>query len=751
MTLHVHDFRAPAGSLTAAWLVYFLFLFSLMESQARLSPLSSTLFSDLASNRGLCHFSSPSPAVGAVGASGVGSLAAAGRHAASAKCLRRLPLSSHRNPRRNPHARRLDALLKPPPQKWSDGSSDPEAPVSDTGSFCLRTVRFCLSQGPSRARNLPRRYHPSTLASTFFSPLVLTKRPRRSWPHLDDSGRLRRSSLNHPRRPPLNHPRRSSLNHPRRPPLNHPRRSSLNHPRRSPLNHPRRPPLNHPRRSSLNHPRRSPLNHPRRPPLNHPRRSSLNHPRRPPGVPGFVGLDLIKIFGRLADVSTVGSVIASPVSSPAAAASLILGVYEHVAERARRRGPELFHPGASTTTEETPRETGGLVSTACSCGSTRQTAGVSLAHLTHRECRPDVGDPERFTSDGARRGGDTGVDKEAASVEGEANWDWDAWLMREREKWLSGTHHSLLIQKKARFKGRGRRVLSDKKKWEVLFDRTSAPATTGPVEATASGTGSCAFDLKQGGSGQSPRGGNEDEVASRQGRVPGEGAQSQGYGAPLSKTGLIPTSGEGEKQPLSQGSLHLIGEGLDRQAFEERLLKSKFLWPLQPNNGAALRSIQYMPAAYELFLSVARRVRNAPGGHQEEDNEDNSEDYAGDPTHAPRQRGQQRKKRSPYERVNQFLQTSPVAPDAVDCVWRALTRVVTGPFGEVLPPRTSLSCPTLAAVSDTQGLNSGRRLYRGDFLRSIWEWAPADGFVDWESFLFFLDEVPSDGVESLFN
>ncbi|CBZ55382.1 conserved hypothetical protein [Neospora caninum Liverpool] len=610
MTLHVHDFRAPAGSLTAAWLVYFLFLFSLMESQARLSPLSSTLFSDLASNRGLCHFSSPSPAVGAVGASGVGSLAAAGRHAASAKCLRRLPLSSHRNPRRNPHARRLDALLKPPPQKWSDGSSDPEAPVSDTGSFCLRTVRFCLSQGPSRARNLPR---------------------------------------------------------------------------------------------------------------------------------------------RLADVSTVGSVIASPVSSPAAAASLILGVYEHVAERARRRGPELFHPGASTTTEETPRETGGLVSTACSCGSTRQTAGVSLAHLTHRECRPDVGDPERFTSDGARRGGDTGVDKEAASVEGEANWDWDAWLMREREKWLSGTHHSLLIQKKARFKGRGRRVLSDKKKWEVLFDRTSAPATTGPVEATASGTGSCAFDLKQGGSGQSPRGGNEDEVASRQGRVPGEGAQSQGYGAPLSKTGLIPTSGEGEKQPLSQGSLHLIGEGLDRQAFEERLLKSKFLWPLQPNNGAALRSIQYMPAAYELFLSVARRVRNAPGGHQEEDNEDNSEDYAGDPTHAPRQRGQQRKKRSPYERVNQFLQTSPVAPDAVDCVWRALTRVVTGPFGEVLPPRTSLSCPTLAAVSDTQGLNSGRRLYRGDFLRSIWEWAPADGFVDWESFLFFLDEVPSDGVESLFN
>ncbi|KEP65873.1 UNVERIFIED_CONTAM: hypothetical protein HHA_315310 [Hammondia hammondi] len=469
----------------------------------------------------------------------------------------------------------------------------------------------------------------------------------------------------------------------------------------------------------------------------------LNPTRQRHWVPGFLGLDLIKIFGRLADVSTVGSVIASPVSSPATAAPLILGVYENVVDLARSRKEELFHPIEKSTKERT-RGADDLVSTDDYYGSAGQTEGDSVRNQKKRKRCPEVRDSGRLPSDGAGRDGATDDKEPATTMEWETNWDWDAWLMKEREKWLSGTHQSLLIKKNALVKGRRRSAaLSGKKKWEELFDRTFTVDTHGQVDGTDSGKNRCALELTQGGSARSPKDGNEQDVLTRQEKVSGAGAQFQcsGFLRPQTSVSLMPVSGEGKKGTRSRGSQHILGEGLDRQAFEESLLKSKFMWPLQPNNGAALRSIQYMPA---------RRVRNTPGG-QQDDTDVGSGEYAGDPTSTRGARRYQRKKKSTYERVNQLLQASPVSSDAIDCVWRALTRVVTGPFGEVLPPRVSLSCPELEALNDTQGVTSGRLLYRGDFLRSIWEWAPADGLVDWESFLFFLDEVPSDGVEPLFN
>nr|PIM00789.1 hypothetical protein TGCOUG_315310 [Toxoplasma gondii COUG] len=471
--------------------------------------------------------------------------------------------------------------------------------------------------------------------------------------------------------------------------------------------------------------------------------SPWNPTRQRHWVPGFLGLDLIKIFGRLADVSTVGSVIASPVSSPATAAPLILGVYENVVDLARSRKEELFHPSGESTKERT-RVADDLVSTDDYCGSTGQTEGDSVRNQRKRKRCPEMRDSDRLPGDGTGSDGATNDKEPATTVQWETNWDWDAWLMKEREKWLSGTYQSLLIKKNALVKGRRRSTaLSGKKKWEELFDRTLTLETKGQVDGTDPGKNSCAPGLKQGGIARSSKDGNEEGLVARQEKVSGAGAQFQccGFLHPQTSVSLRPVSGEGLKGTLSRDSQHVIGEGLNRQAFEESLLKSKFIWPLQPNNGAALRSIQYIPA---------RRVRNTAEGHQD-DTDGGSGENTGESTRTRGARRHQRKKISTYERVNQLLQASPVSSDAIDCVWRALTRVVTGPFGEVLPPRVSLSCPELEALNDTQGVTSGRLLYRGDFLRSIWEWAPADGLVDWESFLFFLDEVPSDGVEPLFN
>lgn len=47
-----------------------------------------------------------------------------------------------------------------------------------------------------------------------------------------------------------------------------------------------------------------------------------------------------------------------------------------------------------------------------------------------------------------------------------------------------------------------------------------------------------------------------------------------------------------------------------------------------------------------------------------------------------------------------------------------------GPYGEVLPLGVPPPHPDLGALSSS---NPARRLCRGDLLRSIWEWAPADG------------------------
>ncbi|PFH35920.1 hypothetical protein BESB_055710 [Besnoitia besnoiti] len=417
-----------------------------------------------------------------------------------------------------------------------------------------------------------------------------------------------------------------------------------------------------------------------------------------------------QIFGRLADVSTVGSVIASPVASPAAAAPMVLDVHEHVVSLVRSRQPELLRGCQEETAPESRQPRQG-----CGGASPVRDEWGFLAQL-----------PAASAAEGAPR---------------MANWDWAAWLAAERAKWVGGTHQSLLIQKKAFIKGRTRRRgTHDRKKWELLFERaTPFRETEGGEEALDSGSENHASEpqrrkaarlLRDLGAAESSAASGDSKTQPRPSSLPTE--TSTRIASPLA----------GHTAP------YLNGNGLDFQDFVESLLKAKFSWPLQPNSGAAQRSIQYMPAAYDLFLSAARRL---PEGREKTNEDEPGESKDPEDQQSGSTRRHRRKKRSTYEKVNSLLQAEPISPDAIECVWRALTRLVSGPFGEVLPSRGSLPHPELEVLRRVNRPESGRRLYRGDVLRSIWEWAPADGLVDWESFLFFLDEVPADGVEPLLN
>ncbi|KAL8443458.1 hypothetical protein Emed_006813 [Eimeria media] len=63
-------------------------------------------------------------------------------------------------------------------------------------------------------------------------------------------------------------------------------------------------------------------------------------------------------------------------------------------------------------------------------------------------------------------------------------------------------------------------------------------------------------------------------------------------------------------------------------------------------------------------------------------------------------------------------------------------------------PLSLRSVPECVFRSFLKGAGSGSSLLcREDVLRCIWSWAPADGTVDWEQFLFSLDEIPSDGLQ----
>ncbi|PHJ20727.1 hypothetical protein CSUI_005428 [Cystoisospora suis] len=415
----------------------------------------------------------------------------------------------------------------------------------------------------------------------------------------------------------------------------------------------------------------------------------------------FVGLDLVKIFGRLTDISTVGSVVASPVASPALAAREILAVYEHLAPKLSKKrkdsesvefpaaGKEGSHSGSRRRNRFSPGFEQNSSVASHDIGESTAAFNVNV--------RQTEGGAESASPPLGRKNDEPSSQIEPGAIPG---WDWEAWLASEQMKWLSSTQESMLVQKTGALKrrgtlNRGRASCAPRKKWELLF----LPK------------------LQQGRRTDREEGMND-------------GEESEGP----------------SRKNLNSLKSTKPGPALDRKEFEEKLMTMKFAWPLQPNAGAALcPTIQYMPAAYSVFLEVARGLDDPRNGGEEDfSGISSSPDGSSDGLH----RKSRARRKSVYERVGTALQNSPIAADAIDCVWRALTRVIHGPYGEVLPLGVPLPHPDLYILSPS---NPSRRLCRGDMLRCIWEWAPADGLVDWESFLFFLDQVPADGAERLLN
>lgn len=134
---------------------------------------------------------------------------------------------------------------------------------------------------------------------------------------------------------------------------------------------------------------------------------------------------------------------------------------------------------------------------------------------------------------------------------------------------------------------------------------------------------------------------------------------------------------------------------LSLQEFSKQIHALSFVWPTTINTGQAPLNIRFVPVVNEEFLATCRRMRNEPWIDT------------------------RNKKRFSWRQVNDFMGKEPISNDALECVFRSL----------------------LAGAG-----SNGPCLCREDFLRCIWKWAPADGMVDWEQFLFFMDEAPENGL-----
>ncbi|KAL8275289.1 hypothetical protein Esti_000738 [Eimeria stiedai] len=138
--------------------------------------------------------------------------------------------------------------------------------------------------------------------------------------------------------------------------------------------------------------------------------------------------------------------------------------------------------------------------------------------------------------------------------------------------------------------------------------------------------------------------------------------------------------------------------GLTVESFSQQIKELKFTWPTTINTGQAPLSLRSVPVANEVFVNTCRRMR------------ENS---------SIRKKPNEGFKFS-WGEVNDFVEKEKINSDALECVFR---------------------CFLVAAGS------AAPLLCREDVLRCIWSWAPADGTVDWEQFLFFLDEFPSDNLQ----
>ncbi|KAL8425489.1 hypothetical protein Efla_002610 [Eimeria flavescens] len=140
-------------------------------------------------------------------------------------------------------------------------------------------------------------------------------------------------------------------------------------------------------------------------------------------------------------------------------------------------------------------------------------------------------------------------------------------------------------------------------------------------------------------------------------------------------------------------------QGLPFADFCARMQGLSFMWPVAINTGQAPLNIPLVPVANAAFLHACRRMRSVP-----------------------RRSAKEKALKFSWQEVNEFVEKEKISIDALaECVFRCLL----------------VGAGSTAAV-----------LHREDVLRCVWRWAPADGVVDWEQFLFFMDEFPSDGLEA---
>lgn len=138
-------------------------------------------------------------------------------------------------------------------------------------------------------------------------------------------------------------------------------------------------------------------------------------------------------------------------------------------------------------------------------------------------------------------------------------------------------------------------------------------------------------------------------------------------------------------------------KGLQLANFCQETEALEFKWPTTINTGQAPVNVRIVPVANSEFLRTCGRMRHSPG-----------------------KGGVKRSAKFSWREINDFVRKETINKDALECVFRSF----------------------LAGAG-----SSSDRLYREDVLRCIWRWAPADGVVDWEQFLFFMDETPSDNLK----
>ncbi|CDJ38890.1 hypothetical protein, conserved [Eimeria tenella] len=193
-------------------------------------------------------------------------------------------------------------------------------------------------------------------------------------------------------------------------------------------------------------------------------------------------------------------------------------------------------------------------------------------------------------------------------------------------------------------------------------------------------------------------------------------------------------------------------QGLTLLQFAHLLPQQTFKWPTTLNTGQAPLTARFVPVANKSFLSTCRRMRSSAKRHLKD------------------------MQKFTWKEINEFVQKETICKHAIGTSPRLshplLSSLHRGRCSQQLQqqPQQQLqhlqqqlqqlqqqlqqlqqSCCACSSECVFRSFCSqagadSEQLHKEDVLRCIWKLAPVDGLIEWEQFLYFLEEAPGEGL-----